>query len=1331
MKIIFLGFLLSIVGALSAIAQQFPISPNAYDANGKRTGHWTVLYDSTWHETKNQDSAFHFRLVRFDADKPVGKVRDFFRNGVKQWDGYLLSVNPDVQDGEVNYYYENGRVKNNYMAVKGKQNGFYKEYYSNGNLFAEGLMKNDSATGKWITYSKEGVKLTEVEWKLNEVNGIVHTFYPNGKVQKKGYKIKNQAEGWWEEYYESGQLKSHEYFKDGKYDGPAETYYENGQIETKGNYKNDLKEGEWVYYFENGQVSKTGSYDSAGNSTGIWKYFYSTGTRNFIAERKDGKLNGAYEDFYESGKLKSKGVCVDDTWQGQYELYYENGKLKKVGTYQLDSMHGDWVQYYDDGTIENTGHYTENKKNGEFKYYRTDGTLELIENLKMGVLNGPAVNYYSDGAIKERRIFLDGVIEGKHESFYANGAKFCVGSRIHGNRVGDWYWYFANGKLDTREAYADGKMEGFFEHYYVTGQKMSEGSSKNNVEEGWKKNFFADGRVKSQGAMHLNERHGHWVIYDSVTNKKQAEGDYVLGKKNGKWNYYLAKTKYESYSYYLNGFEELQNNIEDSVKFLADRGYVERATQALSWLNKVRKRDYGNDEQKKNESLYWHAYVKASDGKHEEAIKLYRQYLANIKKWRGDTIIAYANGVNNIAVELGNMKRYDEALQEQHSIDRFESIWNEKGALTHYNNICWLLTKTGRFKEEEAYIKSKLEKMRRSGKHNPEIYMELQLNLADLYFNSLNNFEAGKDICMQVMRQADSLNLHDSWVNGMARYRMSESHRGIGERSLALHWSKSADPILLKVVQSAPGTYLDNLQIMGELYNSIGYPDSAAVPFTKMLTMVDEWNIQNKFYKIVALDGLGETYFQTYNNTKAKEIWMEVKTLLEESNSTTGGFYMDVLQELSIVLPYLDKKDIPLAEQYLLQSVDLASKYSAGWKYRNLLGSLAAFYTDYEYFEKAAAVIQKRIALLKEANETNTENYADAVRAQGNNLFFQDDYKGALAIYQMVMPLAEQLVKINPKLYIETLYDQGACYSRLNQMDTAEVLTRQSLEAAEKYLGETHIVTIEKTEGLAGTLKNDQQFTEAEKYFRLATERIKKSMGATNLKYAYSMGNIAGVYKSRGDYKKALEYYHIYENLLLKHVSPISNSYVTLLENLAFIHANMGNFSLAEKTYLRSLALTLQMYGRKELAYAWRLKTIGQFYYDEARYDLSEKMLEEAKQLASNYLGNENSDYANFISSLAKTKIQLEKYKEAEEMILKAVSIHQRNIENRFASYLSAVEQLQSFYNLFVNKTLLLLALCYISFKASFQEIYSFLYIFIFGSNKGHHWTMLKSIFST
>ena len=103
MKVVFTAIIT--INSLFALAQ-YPVSPNLFDETGLRTGHWTVLYDSTWKEVHHYDSVVYYRLIRFEASKPLGKVRDFYKTGMKQWDGYLLSILPDVMDGESNFYHE-------------------------------------------------------------------------------------------------------------------------------------------------------------------------------------------------------------------------------------------------------------------------------------------------------------------------------------------------------------------------------------------------------------------------------------------------------------------------------------------------------------------------------------------------------------------------------------------------------------------------------------------------------------------------------------------------------------------------------------------------------------------------------------------------------------------------------------------------------------------------------------------------------------------------------------------------------------------------------------------------------------------------------------------------------------------------------------------------------------------------------------------------------------------------------------------------------------------------------------------------------------------------
>ena len=117
---------------------QFPVSPNKLDEKGRRTGHWTLLFDSAFRkELKNPDSARYYRLLRYEAGIPTGKVRDFYRTGQKQWEGYLLSMIPDVIDVEGINYHENGKVKYKAVYVKGKFDGPFAEYSVNGKLLEE------------------------------------------------------------------------------------------------------------------------------------------------------------------------------------------------------------------------------------------------------------------------------------------------------------------------------------------------------------------------------------------------------------------------------------------------------------------------------------------------------------------------------------------------------------------------------------------------------------------------------------------------------------------------------------------------------------------------------------------------------------------------------------------------------------------------------------------------------------------------------------------------------------------------------------------------------------------------------------------------------------------------------------------------------------------------------------------------------------------------------------------------------------------------------------------------------------------------------------------
>jgi CHAT domain-containing protein len=109
-------YIILIVTALVVIshsleAQVLLQRPNKTDALSRRQGDWIIFFNDQWEEIPSEAEAIYYRLISYHDDVPVGVASDYYRNGVKQWEGSLLKDRPDIPDGKQVWYYENGVVK--------------------------------------------------------------------------------------------------------------------------------------------------------------------------------------------------------------------------------------------------------------------------------------------------------------------------------------------------------------------------------------------------------------------------------------------------------------------------------------------------------------------------------------------------------------------------------------------------------------------------------------------------------------------------------------------------------------------------------------------------------------------------------------------------------------------------------------------------------------------------------------------------------------------------------------------------------------------------------------------------------------------------------------------------------------------------------------------------------------------------------------------------------------------------------------------------------------------------------------------------------------------
>ena len=156
--------------SLNLFAQNIPEHPNKFDDDGFKTGNWTILYDSEWNEIQNLDSVEFYRVINYNKGVPNGKVIDYYLNGNKQWEGYLLFDNPiEILDGECLWYNKNSLLNQVGNYRDSVLNGEFKNYNIHGNLIQKKYFKDGLINGSNVFYNAEGEECLKLIYSENNL----------------------------------------------------------------------------------------------------------------------------------------------------------------------------------------------------------------------------------------------------------------------------------------------------------------------------------------------------------------------------------------------------------------------------------------------------------------------------------------------------------------------------------------------------------------------------------------------------------------------------------------------------------------------------------------------------------------------------------------------------------------------------------------------------------------------------------------------------------------------------------------------------------------------------------------------------------------------------------------------------------------------------------------------------------------------------------------------------------------------------------------------------------------------------------------------------------
>jgi len=172
----------------------------------------------------------------------------------------------------------------------GRRDGGFREYYANGRLCEKGTYQQGLRDGDWIRFYDNGQLWLKCTYQITQegqqiLNGWYEEYFKNGQLCRKGLYQNGLLEGLYERYYRNGLPAEQRMHQNGQFHGPCKIYYDNGQLSLECTYKHNHLDGwcktyfpeggpesECLYqngeivqsteYYRNGQVFRTRSYQN-------------------------------------------------------------------------------------------------------------------------------------------------------------------------------------------------------------------------------------------------------------------------------------------------------------------------------------------------------------------------------------------------------------------------------------------------------------------------------------------------------------------------------------------------------------------------------------------------------------------------------------------------------------------------------------------------------------------------------------------------------------------------------------------------------------------------------------------------------------------------------------------------------------------------------------------------------------------------------------------------------------------------------------------------------------------------------------------------------------
>jgi antitoxin component YwqK of YwqJK toxin-antitoxin module len=533
---------------------------------------------------------FNFQLDT-EKNKRLQKQIDAYLEKGKVNDPFVLSY-IDSKDGDANIgrYVFNDFFRDllgeRFTFTEGGRGDYGWEYYGNEKgrkkpaymAKLEGNLVDGKPHGVWVGYDQYGSVMKEVPYENGDVNGTLKEYRyaePIPEEQRMWHYMDPARDSFPEKrtYF----LSESKEFKNGMQDGPSREFTWYNDIKSEFYFSEGYREGP---AFERNRLAYSRMNYQRGMLDGYVQTYLTLPKRDsillFDLNFQDGNLQGESKSYHTNGKLSKRGFFLNGEPIEDYEAYDSLGFRYHYVKFEYGFPVEEKVWEENELSVRYLFNWEDSIYFEPVDITSSESLDRLIADLGLGGY-GLQMPYYGRPTLVNKR-----GVKFHMTKYYPNDTIARDGDLNRGRKIGCWKYYDYEGEMLYEVDYEDSiivlndsikfKSKGVISDFDAEGNLLYEAFVIEKFEKydcshtdhyeirqlytiweaydslgrmnGYVQNFYDNGEIQSEGNMKDGLPTGVWKFYDPF-GKLNKVGEYVMGKRNGRWlSGDLSKTKY-------------------------------------------------------------------------------------------------------------------------------------------------------------------------------------------------------------------------------------------------------------------------------------------------------------------------------------------------------------------------------------------------------------------------------------------------------------------------------------------------------------------------------------------------------------------------------------------------------------------------------------------------------------------------------------------------------------------------------------------------------------------------------------------------------------------